>query len=63
MKRMDKELADMQSMIDSMNGKAPERTPDSNTAAESHANDFMNAMSMAEDETKRRAKIRAMLGT
>lgn len=63
MKRVSKkEMEDVQAMIDSMSGKTPARTPDSNTAAESHANDFLDAMAMASDETKRRNKIRKILG-
>ena len=64
MKRVSqKEMDDMQSMIDSMNG-APEagRTPDSNTKAETKANEFMDAMGVAEEDEKRRAKLRKIAG-
>jgi hypothetical protein len=58
-----KEMDDMQSLIDGMQGE-PEsgRTPDSNTKAETTANKFMDAMGMAEDEDKRRAKLRKIAG-
>lgn len=50
-----KELAAMQKLIDDFSKNAPK---DSNTKAQSEADSFMSAMSMADDETKRRNKIR-----
>jgi hypothetical protein len=64
MKRISKkELDDMQAMIDSMSGPAESgRVPDSNTKAETQAGQFMDAMGVAEDEEKRRARIRKIAG-
>jgi hypothetical protein len=55
-----KELAAMQKLIDDFDKPTP--VADSNTKAQSEAEQFLGAMGMAEDEAKRRMKIKKLTG-